>query len=57
MKIHDLVLPMLLIASAYSTYSLAATTDITLGMREQQSLPVAGALERIAVAIRKSRMC
>jgi pilus assembly protein CpaC len=50
MKIHDLVLPMLLSASAIPAYSVAATTDITLGMREQQSLPVAGTLERIAVA-------
>ncbi|WP_211451815.1 type II and III secretion system protein family protein [Collimonas antrihumi] len=50
MKIHDLVLPLLLSASAIPAFSVAATADITLGMREQQSLPVAGTLERIAVA-------
>jgi pilus assembly protein CpaC len=50
MKIHDLVLPMLLSAGAIPAFSLAAAADITLGMREQQSLPVAGTLERIAVA-------
>ena len=50
MKIHDLVLPLLLSASAIPAHSFAATADITIGMREQQNLPVAGTLERIAVA-------
>lgn len=50
MKIHALVLPLLLSASAIPTLSFAATANITIGMREQQNLPVAGMLERIAVA-------
>lgn len=50
MKIHDLILPMLLSAGAIPAFSMAAAADITLGVREQQNLPVAGTLERIAVA-------
>jgi pilus assembly protein CpaC len=50
MKIHELALPLLLSASAIPVISMAATADITLAMHEQQNLPVAGTLERIAVA-------
>jgi len=50
MKIHELTLPLLLSASAIPALSMAATADITLAMREQQNLPVAGTLERIAIA-------
>ncbi|AEK60688.1 type II and III secretion system protein family protein [Collimonas fungivorans] len=50
MKIHDLALPLLLSASAIPVFSMAAAADITLAMHEQQNLPVAGTLERIAVA-------
>lgn len=50
MKIHDLFLPLLMSASAIPAVSMAAGADIALGMREQQSLPVVGTLERIAIA-------
>lgn len=50
MKIHELALPLLLSASAIPVISMAATADITLATHEQQNLPVAGTLERIAVA-------
>ncbi|MEM4990356.1 type II and III secretion system protein family protein [Collimonas sp. H4R21] len=50
MKIHELALPLLLSASAIPVFSMAATADITLAMHEQQNLPVAGTLERIAIA-------
>lgn len=50
MKIHELALPLLLSASVIPALSMAAAADITLAMREQQNLPVAGTLERIAIA-------
>lgn len=50
MKIHDLLLPLLLSVTAVPAMAMTAATDISLGMHEQQSLPVAGTLERIAVA-------
>ena len=52
MKIHDLFLPLLLSANAIPAISIAAAgaADISLGAREQQTLPVAGTLERIAIA-------
>ena len=50
MKIHDLLLPLFLSVTAAPAMGMTAVTDISLGMHEQQSLPVAGMLERIAVA-------
>lgn len=50
MKIYDTILPLALSAIMAPLVSLAATTDITLGMREQRSMNLAGTLERIAVA-------
>ncbi len=56
MKIHVLVLSLLVNVSVMPGFSMAATSyvaasaPITIGMREQRNLPVAGTLERIAVA-------
>ncbi|PUA19810.1 type II and III secretion system protein family protein [Glaciimonas sp. PCH181] len=54
MKIYDTVLPLALSAIMVPVVSIAApiaaSTEISLGMREQQSMTVAGSLERIAVA-------
>lgn len=50
MRIHKVFLPLILSATAIPAISVAAATDITLGVREQYSLAVAGTLERIAVA-------
>ncbi|WP_061532379.1 type II and III secretion system protein family protein [Collimonas arenae] len=50
MKIHDLFLPLIVSVAAVPAMSMAAGKDVTIGVREQQSLAVAGTLERIAVA-------
>lgn len=50
MKIHDLFLTLMLSAIVMPAAAAAAATDVAIGVREQQSLAVAGTLERIAVA-------
>ena len=50
MKIYNTIFPLALSAMAVPVISMAASNEISLGMREQQSMNVAGTLERIAVA-------
>lgn len=50
MKKHTAMFALALTAVMSPVYVMAATSDISLGVREQQSLFVTGTLERISVA-------
>lgn len=50
MKKHTAMFALALIAVMSPVYVMAATSDVSLGVREQQSLFVTGTLERISVA-------